>query len=76
MPATLTIANDGNRALPAGTRVLVKSVLLDAAGLVTGTVQPVLVVGANNNVRGFVDFSQQADASVLTLAQPWQPVPP
>lgn len=69
IPTTLTIANDGNRALPAGTQVLVRSVLVDDAGLVTGTRQPVLVIGANNRLDGLIGFSQRSDASVLTLAQ-------
>ncbi|MDO4820467.1 MAG: hypothetical protein Q4A03_00235 [Rothia sp. (in: high G+C Gram-positive bacteria)] len=67
VPVSLTIANDGNRALPAGAEVLVRSVLVDDAGLVTGSRQPVLVVGAHNRLNGLIGFSQRPDASVMTL---------
>lgn len=70
VPASITIANDGNRDFPAGTRVQLRSVVLGGSGLVTGRANPLTIFGANDNVRTFVSFRQDSGFSEMVLSQP------
>lgn len=70
VPTSLLLANTGSESIKAGTVIEVRSVVLDAAGLLTTSRQPLLVTGASNNVRSYLTFRQTAQASCLTLSQP------
>lgn len=69
VPSSLVLANNGSEPVPAGTRVVVRSAGLDAAGLVTGAKHPVLIHGMNNSVNDWVTMEQQNIGTVFTLRQ-------
>lgn len=73
VPGSLVISNTGSVPIARGITFEVRSVVLDAAGLVVGPRQPIVVASANNNVRTWLAITQQAESSALTLLQPLAP---
>lgn len=69
VPTSLVLANIGGESIPTGTRVTVRSANLDAAGLVTGAKQPVLVRGVTNDARTWLVIAHENGGTVLTLCQ-------